>query len=254
MEQKFNNELIGISAEIAIAETFDVGISDNYRMRGDEKIINLLKKDIFCIFTKENIPFPSKHVAEGQNSIDFILKNKKTLSVKTNKRGLGKVAPQKIGQPSLKTYFSLMKEEFPDIVEFNIEDQLKIEKLCDTDSNRIKIFKKISINYIDILLSGYWKNLVDCDYLLLFYNIVDKNENVSESSEYIVLRKEQNFPNLNKENISFTKTLNNWNESNTVKYNNNGKLISIAEFQAHSNRGSFKFRFNIKNILKILNS
>ena len=90
--------------------------------------------------------------------------------------------------------------------------------------------------------------------MLLFYNIVDKNENVSESSEYIVLRKEQNFPNLNKENISFTKTLNNWNESNTVKYNNNGKLISIAEFQAHSNRGSFKFRFNIKNILKILNS
>ena len=84
MEQKFNNEVLGISAEIAIAETFDVGISDNYRMRGDEKIINLLKKDIFCIFTKENIPFPSKHVAEGQNSIDFILKNKKTLSVKTS--------------------------------------------------------------------------------------------------------------------------------------------------------------------------
>ena len=32
------------------------------------------------------------------------------------------------------------------------------------------------------------------------------------------------------------------------------KSISIEEFQVHKNRNCFKFRFNIKNILKIINS
>lgn len=50
MEQKFNNEVIGISAEIAIADIFNVTIDNNYRMRGNTEIINLLKKDISKIF------------------------------------------------------------------------------------------------------------------------------------------------------------------------------------------------------------
>jgi len=44
MEQKFNNEIFGISAEIAIAEVFNVTVNNNYRIRGNEDIINLLKK------------------------------------------------------------------------------------------------------------------------------------------------------------------------------------------------------------------
>ena len=43
--------------------------------------------------------------------------------------------------------------------------------------------------------------------------------------------------------------LEDWNESNTVKYNN----ISIGEFQVHNNRQCYKFRFNFKNLIKILN-
>ena len=42
MEQKFNNEVIGISAEVAIADIFNVTIDNNYRMRGNAEIINLL--------------------------------------------------------------------------------------------------------------------------------------------------------------------------------------------------------------------
>mgnify|MGYP003090026099 CR=1 FL=1 len=256
MTQKFNNEKIGISAEIAIADTFNIVVDNRYRTRGDKEIITLLQRDILNIFFEENIPIPSKHVAEDQNPIDFILENGETLSVKTNKRQLGKVAPQIIGQPSDETYFSHMKNELlDDIPEFdNIENELKKRELEDNYENRSKIFKEISIKYIDIIIQEYWKNLVECDYLLFFYNIVDKNENISKNPEYIIVTKELELPNFKKENFSFTKTLENWNESNTIKYSvsNNEKPISIGEFQVHKNRSCFKFRFNLKNILKIL--
>lgn len=256
MTQKFNNEKIGISAEIAIADTFNIVVDNRYRTRGDKEIITLLQRGILNIFFEENIPIPSKHVAEDQNPIDFILENGETLSVKTNKRQLGKVAPQIIGQPSDETYFSHMKNELlDDIPEFdNIENELKKRELEDNYENRSKIFKEISIKYIDIIIQEYWKNLVECDYLLFFYNIVDKNENISKNPEYIIVTKELELPNFKKENFSFTKTLENWNESNTIKYSvsNNEKPISIGEFQVHKNRNCFKFRFNLKNILKIL--
>ena len=147
-----------------------------------------------------------------------------------------------------------MKNKFPNIVEFNIENELKDRELEDNYENRSKIFKEISIKYIDIIINEYWKNLVECDYLLFFYDIVDKNENISKNPQYIVLRKELELPNWSKKNFLFTKSLENWNESNSVKYINNGKSISIGEFQVHKNRNCFKFRFNIKNILKIMNS
>jgi hypothetical protein len=258
MEQKFNNELIGISAEIAVADTFKVPINENYRKRGENDIVNvlenLLKENITEIFPKGVIPI--EHVAEGGNPIDFKLNNGKTLSVKTNKRQLGKVAPQIIGQPTAETYFSHMKNELlDDIPEFDdIENKLKERKLEDNYENRSKIFKEISVKYIDIIINEYWKNLVECDYLLFFYNIIDKNKKISKNPEYIIVTKELELPNFEKENFSFTKTLTNWNESNTVKYNYNGTQISIGEFQVHKNRNCFKFRFNIKNILKIINS
>jgi len=255
MTQKFNNEKIGISAEIAIADAFNIVVDNRYRTRGDKEIITLLQRDILNIFFEENIPIPSKHVAEGQNPVDFILENGETLSVKTNKRQLGKVAPQIIGQPSDETYFSHMKNELlDDIPEFDVKNELKKRGIQDNYENRSKIFKEISIKYIDIIIQEYWKNLVECDYLLFFYNIVDKNENISKNPEYIIVTKELELPNFKKENFSFTKTLENWNESNTIKYSvsNNEKPISIGEFQVHKNRNCFKFRFNLKNILKIL--
>jgi hypothetical protein len=258
MEQKFNNEVFGISAEIAVADTFQVFINEKYRKRGENSIINslenLLKENITNIFPKD--VFPIEHVAEGGNPIDFKLNNGKTLSVKTNKRQLGKVAPQIIAQPTAETYFSHMKNKFPDdIPEFdNIENELKKRELEDNYENRSKIFKEISIKYIDIIINEYWNNLVECDYLLFFYNIIGKDKKISKNPEYIIVTKELELPNFKKENFSFTKTLENWNESNTIKYSvsNNEKPISIGEFQVHKNRNCFKFRFNLKNILKIL--
>ena len=64
------------------------------------------------IFKNNDIPFPIKHVAEGQNPVDFILNDGSTLSVKSNQRPLGKVAPQIIGQPTAETYFDYLYHNF----------------------------------------------------------------------------------------------------------------------------------------------
>ena len=81
-----NNESIGISAEVAIAKSFNLDINDEYVYRSEQSIVNLLLKNdnIISVFKKEHIPIPIEHVAEKQNPADFLLEGNKTLSVKSN--------------------------------------------------------------------------------------------------------------------------------------------------------------------------
>lgn len=247
--QKYNNEEIGIAAEVAIAEIFDIFVNEKYKKRARIEMIEHLKPIITEIFKEEKIPLPSIHVAEGQNSVDFILNGEKTLSVKTNKSKLNKVAPQIIGQPTAETYFSIMKERLPNIKEFNIEFEFQKRNLSDNYENRSLLFKEITFKYIDILIAEYWQHLVECDYLILIHNIVDKKEDFTKPS-YIILEKDSVISTLNKNNISYSgnKNIDTWKESCTVKYDG----VSIGEFQVHTNRNCFKFRFIMKGILKIL--
>ena len=64
---------------------------------------------------------------------------------------------------------------------------------------------------------------------------------------YLFLEKEQP-PVWNNEKFSFTQSLKSWNESNTLKYCG----VSMGEFQVHSNRNCFKFRFNMKGVMKLI--
>lgn len=49
--------------------------------------------------------------------------------------------------------------------------------------------------------------------------------------------------------VSFTKPkIEQWNESNTVKYDG----LTIGEFQVHNHRSCFKFRFQMANLLMLL--
>ncbi len=221
-----NNEQIGISAEIAIADAFGIAVSSNYRNRGDERIIDKIKQLVPVLFPKYNIPKPIKHVAEGLNPIDFELEKSKTLSVKTNMGGLGKVAPQNIGQPTSATYF----EHFKEFVEGEIP--LDYEK-------KRELFKEISVSKIDEVIKLYWENLFHCDYLLCFYGFTNHN------LKYVVFER-INPPAFEKNKFSFTRQGSEWNESTTVKYNN----ISIGEFQVHIHRDCFKFRFNMEGVVK----
>lgn len=239
-----NNESIGISAEVAIARSFGVKINKDYEARSEKTIVDLLLKDnsVNKIFKKENIPEPIKHIAEGQNPVDFILKCNKTLSVKTNQDGLGKVAPQIIGQPTSQTYFDYLEKYFDN---FNLKNELALENLNDTYENRSYIFKKYSINYIVDVIDMYWENLFDCDYYIHFFNL-EKHCNPLEN--YVVLEKEMP-PKWDKSKFTFTQSLYSWNESNTLKYCG----INIGEFQVHKNRNCFKFRFNIKGLIELKN-
>ena len=238
-----NNESIGISAEVAIAKSYGVAISSDYEARSEKAIVDLLMKNnnVLEIFKKEGIPAPERHIAEGQNPVDFILVGGKTLSVKTNQKGLGKVAPQTIGQPTAETYF-LYLERYLD--NFSLRDTLDESNLRDTYENKALIFKKISMNNTAAVVDMYWKNLFDCDFYLHFFNLLDNYAN--PLNNYVLLGKEQS-PKWDNYKFSFTQSLNSWNESNTLKYCG----ISMGEFQVHRNRNCFKFRFNMKGVMEL---
>lgn len=238
-----NNESIGISAEVAIAKSFGVAVNPDYEARAEQEIVDLLLKNsnVNKIFEKEGIPEPQKHIAEGQNPVDFVLKGDKTLSVKTNQKALGRVAPQKIGQPTSETYFEYLEDYFSD---FRLKEMLKVEGLVDTYKNRTYIFKKMSMNRTAELMDMYWKNLFDCDYYLHLYNLENR---YNPLNNYLFLRKGQP-PVWDNSKFSFTQTLGGWKECCTLKYCG----ISMGVFQVHNNRNCFKFRFTMKGITELM--
>ena len=151
-----NNESIGISAEVAIAQTFNVPINPQYVARAEQEIVNLLLRGgcVRQIFDRQQMPYPVEHVAEGGSPVDFKLAGGQTLSVKTNQKGLGRVAPQKIGQPTAWTYFNFLEEN--DVIPgFTLQKTLAHFRLADTYENRAWLFKWLSINYIDMLINMY---------------------------------------------------------------------------------------------------
>lgn len=230
--------MIGISAEVAIADYFGVSVSSAYRSRSNRVIVDEIAQIVPDIFERKSIPKPIRHIAEGQNAIDFLLENNQTLSVKTNKRGLGKAAPQRIGQATSQTWFGLLAKD------------LKLTNIPSTYQERAHLFKRIVFQKIDELLALYWENVFDCDFFLQIYNIVDSNDAPTYSPQYIVIRKIES-PQWDKSQIFFTKgNVNEWNESNTVKhfYEN----TTIGEFQVHRNRDCFKFRFNMAGITELI--
>ena len=233
---EYKTEIIGVSAEVAIADYFNIAVNPDYRNRSNPKVVDLLIPLVPSLFSENNIPIPIEHIAEGLNSVDFELTNDKTLSVKSNQKKLGKVAPQVVGQPTATTYF----EHFHDLIN---------EPIPDSYEDKAKLFKTFTINNIDTVIQRYWLYLFHCDFLIYFFDVLDKNGSLGKNPQALVLSKLEN-PLWNKTKFTFTQTITSWNESNTVKYEG----LAIGEFQVHNNRDNFKFRFNLKNILTLINS
>ena len=177
------------------------------------------------------LPKPIKHTgseqgirkAESKCPYDFLLEGNLTLSLKTNTGNM--VCPPEVGQPSSSTCYYYFKD------------------LCDYDEINEISFKEMVYKNIDKMLNIYATHLFDSDYLLWIYQ---KKENYF----YNIFKKDyaSSFE-WKRENITFTKEkIEDWNESNTVKYNG----ISIGEFQVHKNRNCYKFRFNLTNLIKII--
>ncbi|OON98395.1 MAG: hypothetical protein ATN35_05250 [Epulopiscium sp. Nele67-Bin004] len=232
---QINNETIGISAEIVIADIFNISVNDSYRHRGNKVIETSLVSIIKQVFTNEPTLVPIAHIAEDQSPVDFMLSNGKTLSLKTNQQFSKKVAPQNVGQPTSSTYYDHFSNIYTNYV------------IPRDYEGRCKLFKEVSIDRINEVMAIYWKNLFHCDYLLHIYNIINANGQVTNNA-YYTLYPMLTSHNFIKANFSFTQTATSWNESNTVKYCG----ITIGEFQVHNNRDCFKFRFNMEGINKLL--
>ena len=233
MLTSYGTEQVGISAEVAIADLTKVPIADHYRRRGRPELVQHMTPALTTIVSR--IPKPTSHIAEDQNPIDFLLEGEKTLSVKSNMRDAGKIAPQNIGQPTTSTFWQLLPHLVP--------EGSDPKRLSYADS--AKLFKQVALTNTVTLLTEYWKNLFDCDYLIYIYNVLTESNQLS-SSPSVRLFEKSNSPQWEKARISFTQSLATWNESCTVKYNG----ISIGEFQVHNNRNCFKFRFNISGLIQ----
>ena len=115
---------------------------------------------------------------------------------------------------------------------------------CFTDAASMtnEVFKEMVFVHIADLLPIYLHHLFDSDYLLWIYQDKDKFSFKIFDSAF------GNKIEWKRERFSFTKSnLEEWNESNTVKYDG----ISIGEFQVHQHRSCFKFRFNLENLEKL---
>ena len=234
-----NNETLGATAERTICDIFNLKWKkeDNLDSRYNVKLAYMLEDPIRFVFGNENgLPAPIEYVGSqkgdrlgnSKSPYDFILRGNKTLSLKTNLTG-NKVCPPEIGQPSAETCYLYFKH-------FTEEDH--IDEL---------IFKKMVFEHIVEMLKMYMDFLFDSDYLLRI--CVSKRNSLPFDVEVYKKGYGKSFK-WDKGLITFTKpTVEDWKESNTVKYDG----VTIGEFQVHSNRNCFKFRFDLEGLKYIVN-
>lgn len=217
------NESLGVTLEqqLCLINQIKYPQSFNYRaLNSYHSDLERVLKQFFKDYPKIQL---QKYIGSNQNIADFILMGGSTLSVKSNKVS-SKVCPAKIGQLSKKRFC----EEF------------SLPKLQNTD---IKDLKRFIFQNIFQLTFKYYQNLFVSDFILWIYK--QKNQ-----FYYLFIDRKNVYPYpfYTKEDFSFTRTIENWNESITLKYKN----VSIGEFQIHNNRDCIKFRFYLKNLLKFL--
>lgn len=229
VEKETNNETLGITTEKVICDKFGIKCPPSFMRRYSieyEVKVRSAVDEAFKLLPRaieHTGSTPGERGGESKCSYDFILDGDKTLSVKSN---IGKmVCPPEVGQPAAATCYLYFK----DLIEEKYINGL--------------IYKKMVFNSIDKMLPRFIEHMFDSNYLLWVYCKNDK-------FEYKIL--DMDFAkniDWDYSKISFTKqTIEEWNESNTLKYDG----ISIGEFQVHRNRDCYKFRFNFPNFIKVV--
>lgn len=226
--ESWNNEKFGQTVEQAISDWQNIpsGINPD---RVDVPMVDILKTHIAqaigteLTFTEaigaQNTPVDFNGIANGIPV---------SISVKSNING-DKVCPQNIGQTT--------KQRFCQHV--NLPE----------DSSDVDIKEWILTNP-NHLLQEYATHLNHCDYLVHVQASKPKNKN-SIRVKSISWYKRELFQNINWQDgeCTFTKkTSDTWKESSSIRFRN----IPIGEFQVHNNRNNIKFRFNFRNLLKLL--
>lgn len=227
---KETNETLGMTAEAAICDLFGLKKPASFATRVPaalERELMPVVKDAF-----KQLPKAIKHTGpmsgkrKGEKCpYDFLLEGDRTLSVKTNKRE--KVCPPEVGQPAADTCFLYFGQFLP-------PGETKI-----TNQN----FKQMVFDHIEDLIPIYIEHLFDSKWLLWIYQ-----ERGAYKYRIIPQEDVKSLP-WQRERFSFTRpTVADWNESNTLKYDN----VTIGEFQVHRHRSCFKFRFNMPVLIELI--
>ena len=229
VEQKTTTETLGITAEKVICDLFGIPLPKEYRGRYSIPLSVEIRPAIKEAFANLPKPVRSTGAEKGtrggssKSPYDFLLEGNKTLSLKTNTGKM--ICPPDVGQPGAETCYLYFKD------------------FLDDPHVTAATFKKMVFEHIAEIMPIYVAHLFDSDYLLWVYK---------QGGQFKHKVYDSNFAKNHiweQAQFSFTRPgINEWNESNTVKY----KGVSIGEFQVHNHRSGFKFRFNMENLEKVI--
>lgn len=211
-----STEDTGKSFEMAICLAFGIPFDGIFKYSLD--LPNHLKSRL----EKFTTIFPKcYHSAKNGNRYDFTtIDGKSHLSAKSTKRGVGKVAPQVIGQLQPKSFCSFFGIDFVSITNLK---------------------KFIQINIISIL-PKLVKYTFECP--IIYFNQAD------DSIRLITMIKPIDWGKF-KKCIFWTCNWEQWNNSSTLKIRVDGKCVSLLEFQFHSNsRSNMSIRWLFENFLQ----
>jgi hypothetical protein len=243
-----NNETIGETAEVALSKVSNIECNINSK-RINNKMLFKLTKSINEDKILYKLPSPIISSCGYENgSVDFKLENKQTLSLKTLKYKDGKICPQKVGQPTLKSWDNQWEEPMNKWMKETKSNTEKNNFNGNLDKNpqRWEFIKSNIHSYINKMLKGVFC----CDYLILIKNCMDRPKILLYKKEE--LDKKINY--FKNQEIIYTrdKYEERWNEkkkkysemSSTIKIKISNEIIKIGEFQFHkSSRKVLKFRF-----------
>jgi len=229
VSQRITTETMGITAEKTICDIFCLPIPDTYYERFSRPLQRQMTPVLKEAFEHLPKPIESTGATPGERgaaskcSYDFLLEGNRTLSLKTNSGKM--VCPPEVGQPGASTCYYYFKS----FIEGNMVNETS--------------FKKMVYDHIADIMPIYTSHLFDSDYLLWVR---------THSGKYDYRIYQKSFAcdmEWDPKRFSFTKaTMEEWNESNTVKYDG----LSIGEFQVHRSRECYKFRFNLENFDKLI--
>jgi len=202
--------------EMAICLAYDIPYDGNYKysMELPVKLKQRLSKLLEL--------FPAcKHTAKNGSRYDYtsLENDTKHLSAKSTKKGVGKIAPQVIGQSQPKKFCEIIGIEYTTIPALKQYIQTEIKKII-----------PILVDYT-----------FDCP--TIYYN------KEKDTIRYITLTTPIEWDNYS---FKWTRNRMEWKNSSTLKVIIEGKEIALLEFQFHTkNRTNMAIRWYYENFLTI---
>lgn len=249
VQVSINNEMPGISVELAVADVANIPVDSSYATRGNSVLVERVHQAVEEVFEQSGCPLVAKHIAEDGNPVDFLLdkinpdtNSPYTLSVKSNFGSLNKQAGQRIGQLTGEK----AKEFFEHTMQYGAfpgGSRTKSPEIYQQSQNVIRGYLRDKTKQREILTAEL-ESLFECDALLAVSHVVNGNP------EAILVGKYSDF-HLDATQITFVNNREQTDDWKSITFHYAG--ISLGEIQMHDSCDTlFKCRFNLRNLLLML--